>query len=292
MHMAIGAVVNALWDLKAKRAGQPLWQLLAAMSPEEIVGLARLPLPHRRADAGRGAGDLEGRRAGPGPQRPPAGDAGIPPTRPHRAGSATPTRRWSGCRPRGGRRRLRARSSSRSARNAGRGHPAARGWPAKRSDPDIKIADRRQPALGGRRGDRVGATSWPPYDLAWIEEPTSPDDILGHAADPRGRGAGPGRDRRARREPGDLQAAAAGTRRSTSCRSTPHALGGRQREHRDPAARREVRRPGVPPRRRSRPVRARPAPVDVRLRRGEREPWKAGSSSTSIICTNTSSTLF
>ena len=29
MHMAIGAVVNAVWDLAAKRAGQPLWQLLA-----------------------------------------------------------------------------------------------------------------------------------------------------------------------------------------------------------------------------------------------------------------------
>ncbi|MDN5668834.1 MAG: fuconate dehydratase, partial [Renibacterium salmoninarum] len=39
MHMAIGAVVNALWDLKAKRAGLPLWQLLSRMSPEELVGL-------------------------------------------------------------------------------------------------------------------------------------------------------------------------------------------------------------------------------------------------------------
>ena len=39
MHMAIGAVVNALWDLKAKRAGLPLWQLLAAMTPEELVEL-------------------------------------------------------------------------------------------------------------------------------------------------------------------------------------------------------------------------------------------------------------
>ncbi|MGW8482970.1 L-fuconate dehydratase [Microbacterium sp. NPDC055903] len=39
MHMAIGAVVNALWDIKAKRAGLPLWQLLARMSPEEIVDL-------------------------------------------------------------------------------------------------------------------------------------------------------------------------------------------------------------------------------------------------------------
>ncbi len=39
MHMAIGAVLNALWDLKAKRAGLPLWQLLATMSPEELVSL-------------------------------------------------------------------------------------------------------------------------------------------------------------------------------------------------------------------------------------------------------------
>src|SRR5918996_4842017 len=39
MHMAVGAVVNALWDLKAKRAGVPLWQLLAHMSPSEIVDL-------------------------------------------------------------------------------------------------------------------------------------------------------------------------------------------------------------------------------------------------------------
>ena len=39
MHMAIGAVVNALWDLKAKRAGKPLWLLLAEMTPEELVAL-------------------------------------------------------------------------------------------------------------------------------------------------------------------------------------------------------------------------------------------------------------
>ena len=39
MHMAIGAVVNALWDLRAKREGRPLWQVLAAMTPEELVDL-------------------------------------------------------------------------------------------------------------------------------------------------------------------------------------------------------------------------------------------------------------
>src|SRR6478609_10877264 len=39
VHMAIGAVVTALWDLKAKRAGLPLWQLVSAMSPAELVNL-------------------------------------------------------------------------------------------------------------------------------------------------------------------------------------------------------------------------------------------------------------
>src|SRR5262245_29812858 len=39
MHMAIGAVVNAVWDLHAKRAGKPLWQLLADLSPREVVEL-------------------------------------------------------------------------------------------------------------------------------------------------------------------------------------------------------------------------------------------------------------
>ncbi|MGW0914512.1 L-fuconate dehydratase [Streptomyces sp. NPDC002784] len=37
MHMAIGAVVNAVWDLAAKRAAKPLWRLLADAEPEWIV---------------------------------------------------------------------------------------------------------------------------------------------------------------------------------------------------------------------------------------------------------------
>ena len=38
-HMAVGAVVNACWDLAARRAGKPLWLLLADLSPRELVGL-------------------------------------------------------------------------------------------------------------------------------------------------------------------------------------------------------------------------------------------------------------
>ncbi|PMC45546.1 fuconate dehydratase [Peptoniphilus lacrimalis] len=36
-HMAIGAILSALWDIKAKRAGKPLWRLLAEMDPKELV---------------------------------------------------------------------------------------------------------------------------------------------------------------------------------------------------------------------------------------------------------------
>jgi L-fuconate dehydratase len=39
MHMAIGAVINAAWDLAAKIAGKPVWRLLADMTPEQIVDL-------------------------------------------------------------------------------------------------------------------------------------------------------------------------------------------------------------------------------------------------------------
>lgn len=37
IHMATAAIVNAMWDLYAKKEGKPLWKLLVNMSPEEIV---------------------------------------------------------------------------------------------------------------------------------------------------------------------------------------------------------------------------------------------------------------
>lgn len=37
VHLALAAIVNALWDLYAKSAGQPLWRLVADFTPEEFV---------------------------------------------------------------------------------------------------------------------------------------------------------------------------------------------------------------------------------------------------------------
>lgn len=37
MHLATGAVVNAVWDLWAKMAGKPVWELVADLSPQALV---------------------------------------------------------------------------------------------------------------------------------------------------------------------------------------------------------------------------------------------------------------
>ncbi len=37
MHLATGAVVNAIWDLWAKAEGKPVWKLVADMTPEQLV---------------------------------------------------------------------------------------------------------------------------------------------------------------------------------------------------------------------------------------------------------------
>jgi L-fuconate dehydratase len=39
MHLATGAVVNAVWDLLAKRAGKPVWRYVADMTPEQLVSI-------------------------------------------------------------------------------------------------------------------------------------------------------------------------------------------------------------------------------------------------------------
>jgi len=37
IHLALGAVVNAIWDLWAKSVGKPVWRLVADFTPEEFV---------------------------------------------------------------------------------------------------------------------------------------------------------------------------------------------------------------------------------------------------------------
>ena len=41
-HLGLAAVMNAMWDLAARAAGKPLWRLLVDMSPEQLVDVADL----------------------------------------------------------------------------------------------------------------------------------------------------------------------------------------------------------------------------------------------------------
>jgi L-fuconate dehydratase len=42
VHLSLAAVMNAAWDLVARYAGKPLWKLLADMSPRELAAVADL----------------------------------------------------------------------------------------------------------------------------------------------------------------------------------------------------------------------------------------------------------
>jgi L-fuconate dehydratase len=39
IHLALAAIINAVWDLWGKSAGKPVWKLVADLSPEQIVSL-------------------------------------------------------------------------------------------------------------------------------------------------------------------------------------------------------------------------------------------------------------
>jgi len=42
IHLALAAVMNAVWDMAARKAGMPLWRLLVEMTPEQLVDAADL----------------------------------------------------------------------------------------------------------------------------------------------------------------------------------------------------------------------------------------------------------
>jgi L-fuconate dehydratase len=179
MHMAIAAVVNALWDLAAKRAGRPLWRLLSEMSPEELVALVDFRYltdaltPEEALEILRRAEDGRSERA----------------ARLLEEGYAayTTTPGWLGyddaklarlCEEAlaAGYRQIKLKVGA-SLDDDVRRLRIAR----EVCGPDIRIA-----VDANQRWDVGDAVRWiralEPYEPWWVEEPTSPDDVLGHAA--------------------------------------------------------------------------------------------------------------
>jgi L-fuconate dehydratase len=183
MHMAVGAVVNALWDLKAKRAGLPLWELLAAMSPEELVGLVDFRYLSDALTPAEALAMLRAAEPGRAGRRDELLASGYP--------AYTTTPGWLGydddklahlCREavEDGFELIKLKVGGDLADDVRR----------------LRIArDVVGPGVGiavdaNQRWDVADAIEWmralAPYEIAWIEEPTSPDDVLGHAAIARG----------------------------------------------------------------------------------------------------------
>lgn len=179
MHMAISAVVNALWDLKAKRAGKPLWLLLAEMSPEEIVELVDFRYLSDALTPDEALRILKNAEKGKQQRIEHLKSAGYP--------AYTTSPGWLGY-PDDKLRRL-----CREAIDQGFGQIKLKVGADLADDvrrftvarevcgPDFPIA-----VDANQRWDVGSAIAWvtalKPFNPHWVEEPTSPDDVLGHAA--------------------------------------------------------------------------------------------------------------
>jgi L-fuconate dehydratase len=183
LHMAIGAIINALWDLKAKRANLPLWQLLARMTPEELVELVDFRYIEDALTPAEALALLRAAEPGRANREEALQTEGYP--------AYTTTPGWLG---------YSDEKLSRLAREAlAEGFTQIKLKVGADLDDDIRRVRAARAAVGpdvriavdaNQRWGVQEAIDWmkhlAPYDIAWIEEPTSPDDILGHAAIARG----------------------------------------------------------------------------------------------------------
>jgi L-fuconate dehydratase len=178
MHMAISAVVNAVWDLAAKRAGKPLWLLLAEMRPADIVALVDFRYLTDALTPAEALEILE--RAEPGRvERVEAlRSLGYP--------AYTTSPGWLGyddeklrrlCKEAvvAGFQQIKLKVGANLADDIRRIQVAREAC-----GPDVRIA-----VDANQRWDVGSAIAWvrelAPYQPWWVEEPTSPDDVLGHA---------------------------------------------------------------------------------------------------------------
>lgn len=177
-HMAIGAVVNAMWDLKAKRAGMPLWELLATMSPHEILGLIDLRYLSdfmsaedalailQRAESGKAARMQELREIGYMAYTTSPGWLGYSDDKLARLCREAIDDGFEQIKLKVGGSRDDDIRRLRIAREiCGPGFPIA--------------IDANQHWEAAEAVDRINELA--EFDLRWVEEPTSPDDILAHA---------------------------------------------------------------------------------------------------------------
>lgn len=179
IHMAAAAIVNAVWDLYGRRTGKPVWRLLAELSPEQLVDLVDFRYLQdaltrdealdilRRAEPGRAERAAYLLEHGYPAYTTTPGWLGYDDEKLVRLSKEAVADGFSQIKLKVGADRADDERRIRLAREA--------------VGPDIRIAVDANQAWGVQQ-----AIDWMralvPYDPYWIEEPTSPDDILGHAA--------------------------------------------------------------------------------------------------------------
>ena len=179
IHMAIGAVLNALWDRAARGAGLPLWEYLSTLSPEDLVDQVDFRYLSDALDRQQALDILRAAEPGRGHRAAHLRDVGYP--------AYTTSPGWLG---------YTDEKMVRLAREA-----VADGFTQIKLKVGADLVDdvRRmrlaREAVGpgiriaidaNQRWDVREAVPWvkalAAYDPYWIEEPTSPDDIIAHAA--------------------------------------------------------------------------------------------------------------
>ncbi|HWM65723.1 MAG TPA: L-fuconate dehydratase [Steroidobacteraceae bacterium] len=183
MHMAIGAVINAAWDMAGRRAGKPVWRLIADMSPEQIVGLIDFRYITDALTRDEALAILRAAAPGRAERIQTLFERGYP--------AYTTSPGWLGY------------SDEKLARLSieavAQGFRTIKLKVGLNVDDDVRRCRIAREAVGSsvaiaidanQRWDVDTAIPWlrnlADFNIAWIEEPTSPDDILGHAKIRRG----------------------------------------------------------------------------------------------------------
>ena len=178
LHMATGAVLNAVWDLWARREGKPMWKHLADLSPEQLVSTIDFSYITDVLTPDETVAMLHASRAGREAREAEMRADGYP--------AYTTSTGWLG---------YPDEKVRRLCREA-----IAGGWTAfkmkvgQNLDDNVRRAAIMREELGPHRLLMMDANQcWDVdeaithmralarFDPWWIEEPTSPDDILGHA---------------------------------------------------------------------------------------------------------------
>jgi len=179
IHLALAAIVNAVWDLYAKVEGKPLWKLLVDMTPPQLVSCIDFRYITDALTPAEAVAMLEAQAPSKAAREAELLRTGYP--------AYTTSVGWMGYSD------DLVRERCREAIADGFNHFKMKVGGAPEDDARRAALIRREIGPGRKLmidanqkwdvGEAIARiTELAPYDIWWAEEPTHPDDVLGHAA--------------------------------------------------------------------------------------------------------------